>query len=190
MIIDEDNQKEDYFDAPAQPEPEKKPKEPVYKPDDPRYWDQEESEFEHLRPTRKSLIWWWVAAAAVALGLGYGAYLRYFSPYQDQCVAYGYVEDIRREGSVFKTFEGVILPYKDLMDTTRVYRQDFVFSAADGKVAADLLRMQIANKPVRVSYKRYHGALPWRGLSTVVIDSVDSVSPSRILPPEFAPDLN
>ena len=74
------------------------------------------------------------------------------------------------------------------MDTTRSYGGDFVFTCADGDVAVKLRRMQYANLPVRVVYRRYHAPLPWRGDSRIIVERVDSVDPSRILPPEFTPE--
>ncbi len=187
---EEENQKNDFFDGPDIPEPVKKPKTPAYPPDDPRYWDEDESEFEHLKPRRKWLIWWWLVAVVFICGIALTVYLRYFSPYIEEAVQYGYVEKIERQGTFFKTYEGVLLPYKELMDTTRLYKQDFVFSVSNPKVAAQLRRMQFANLPVRVIYKKYHGALPWRGSAKIFVERVDSIDPRKILPPEYLPDVS
>lgn len=186
MKLEDDSK--DYFDGPDLPEQKKEPKAPVYTPDDPRYWEQDESEFEHLRPGRRYMLWVWVAAAGVALGLILTVYFRWFSPYVEGATQYGYVESLERRGTIFDTYEGVLLPYKDLMDTTRSYGGDFVFTCADGDVAVKLRRMQYANMPVRVVYRRYHATLPWRGDSRIIVERVDSVDPSRILPPEFTPE--
>lgn len=186
MKLEDDSK--DYFDGPDLPEQKKEPKAPVYTPDDPRYWEQDESEFEHLRPGRRYMLWVWVAAAGVALGLILTVYFRWFSPYVEGATQYGYVESVERRGTIFDTYEGVLLPYKDLMDTTRSYGGDFVFTCADGDVAVKLRRMQYANLPVRVVYRRYHATLPWRGDSRIIVERVDSVDPSRILPPEFTPE--
>lgn len=186
MKLEDDSK--DYFDGPDLPEQKKEPKPPVYTPDDPRYWEQDESEFEHLRPGRRYMLWVWVAAAGVALGLILTVYFRWFSPYVEGATQYGYVESLERRGTIFDTYEGVLLPYKDLMDTTRSYGGDFVFTCADGDVAVKLRRMQYANLPVRVVYRRYHATLPWRGDSRIIVERVDSVDPLRILPPEFTPE--
>lgn len=186
MKLEDDSK--DYFDGPELPEQRKEPKPPVYTPDDPRYWEQDESEFEHLRPGRRYMLWVWVAAAGVALGLILTVYFRWFSPYVEGATQYGYVESLERRGTIFDTYEGVLLPYKDLMDTTRSYGGDFVFTCADGDVAVKLRRMQYANLPVRVVYRRYHATLPWRGDSRIIVERVDSVDPLRILPPEFTPE--
>lgn len=186
MRYDEDS-KTDYFEGSYLPEEEEKKQEkgPVYRPEDPEYWEQPESEWEHLRPAPRSMPWIWIAVAAVGVGLIIGIWIHWFSPYVSDAVQYGYIEHIEKRGDVIKTFEGVILPYRQLMDTTRIYREDFVFSAKNDKVAADLKRYYIAHRPVKVEYKRYHATLPWRGASKTVVVKVDSVCADSILPPEY-----
>lgn len=184
----EDKEKGDFFDnentsAPA-PKEEKKPN---YKPDDPAYWEEEESDWEHLKPRTRFPFWFWVACAGVVIGLIIAGWLRYFSPYVEDATQYGYVENIERRGTIFKTYEGTLIPYKELMDTTRLYSRDFVFSVGDNKAAASLRQAQYDARPVRVSYKKYHATVPWRGASKIIITDVDSISPDKILPPEFAP---
>ncbi len=182
--------KDDFFDGPDIQEMPEAPGMPDLKPEDPDYWEQDESEFAHLLPQENGWkLWAWVAVAVIVTGIVVAAYLRYFSPFVSEAIQYGYVENIEKRGDIFKTYEGVILPYKELMDTTRVYRGDFVFSVKDPKVATMLLRMQYANLPVRVEYKRYHASLPWRGDSRIIVVAADTADPARILPPEFAPDL-
>lgn len=185
ILEDENN---DYFDGPDipdEPQKTKEPKKPTLKPEDPRYWDQDENEFEHLKPSGSKKIWlWWLALAGVVCGLLIAAYIYWFTPYATGCVQYGYVEDVEERGSVFKTFEGVLLPYKNLMDTTRVYTGDFIFSTKDSQSAVMLRKMQYANRPVKVVYKKYHSSLPWRGDSKYIIVRVDTVNPRNILPPD------
>ncbi|MDE6796037.1 MAG: hypothetical protein K2J63_12135, partial [Muribaculaceae bacterium] len=110
---------------------------------------------------------------------------RFLSPYVTDASQVGYVEHIEKRGTVFKTYEGVLLPYKELLDTTRVYRRDFIFTAADEKTAVSLKQAMLDGRPVRVSYKQYHAILPWRGSSKTIVTGVDSVDASKILPPEF-----
>ncbi len=182
--------KDDFFDGPDIQEVPKQPKAPQLKPEDPDYWEQTESEFEHLRPGRRWVLWAWIAGAGVIVGLAIACYLWFFSPYVTESTQYGYVENIERRGSVFKTYEGIVIPYKEIMDTTRVYREDFVFSVTDPAVAVALKKLQYANLPVRMEYKRYHSTLPWRGESRVIVVRADTADPAKILPPEFAPKLD
>ena len=189
MIFDEEdkNDKQDFFDnesnLPPQPKEEKKP---TYKPDDPAYWE-EESEWEHLKPRSRFKFWLWIVAASVVIGLAIACWIRYFSPYVEDATQFGYVENIEKRGVVFKTYEGTLIPYRELMDTTRTYSRDFIFSVADNKTAATLKQALYDAKPVRVSYKKYHATVPWRGANKIIVTSADTVNPSMILPPEFAP---
>ena len=51
MNFNEDDNN-DYFDqeyVPEEPKPVKEPKRPALKPEDPAYWDEPESEFDHLK---------------------------------------------------------------------------------------------------------------------------------------------
>lgn len=184
----ENEEKNDFFDnAGPVEEPEKQPKKPVYKPDDPAYWDEEESEWEHLKPRSRWKIWVFSLLVVAILGLVAGCWIRFFSPYIEDANQYGYVEHIEKRGTFFKTYEGVLIPYKELMDTTRIYNRDFIFSVEDEKTAATLKRAQLEARPVRVGYKQYHATVPWRGASKIVVTEADTVNPKQILPPEFAP---
>ncbi len=184
---EEDDGHKDYFEEYSRPEAPKPPKEPELPPDDPRYWDRDEGEWDHLRLRHRSVMFAILGSVVVVLVLIIAFYLRYFSPYIDEAVEYGYIEHIERRGTIFHTYEGVIIPYRELHDTTRVYRRDFIFSA-DVNVATELKRYELRHIPVRVSYKQYHATLPWRGASKIVITDVDSVDPASILPPEFRPE--
>lgn len=186
---DKENEKNDFFEDSEVPEKPVEPKKPVLTPDDPRYWEEPEDEFEHLRPSRDSWkLWAWVAAVAVVVGLLWAGYIRMFHPYVREAVQYGYVEQVAPQGDVISTYEGILLPYKNLMDTMRAYEGDFVFSTSDPVLAARLKEMQFANLPVRVTYDVYHTTMPWRGDSKHIITAVDSVDERNILPPDRQPE--
>ncbi|MCH5228681.1 MAG: hypothetical protein J1F12_01635 [Muribaculaceae bacterium] len=184
----DDDRDEDLFDN-ERTEPQKPPveKKPEYKPEDPDYWEQEESEWDHLKRRSRIPFWVWILCGLAVVGLVVGCWIRYFSPYVEDATQYGYVESIEKRGMVFKTYEGTLIPYKELMDTTRIYNRDFVFSVADNKTAAILKEALYKAKPIRVGYKKYYATVPWRGASKIVVVSADTVNPDLILPPEFAP---
>lgn len=184
---DEDD-KRDLFDNEKPEEQENKEEEkPHYKPDDPAYWEQEESEWDHLKHRSRVPTWLWILGVVVILGLVAGCWIRFFSPYVEDATQYGYVEGIEKRGMIFKTYEGTLIPYKELMDTTRIYNRDFVFSVADKNAAATIKQAMYDAKPVRVTYKKYYATVPWRGANKIVVTDADTVSPEKILPPEFAP---
>ncbi|MDE7402704.1 MAG: hypothetical protein K2M87_04750 [Muribaculaceae bacterium] len=193
MFRNHDNEENDFFENSEIPESSssaKREEEPHYSPDDPRYWEGPEDEFEHLRPAPRShwRLWVWIGAAGLAIGIIWGVWLRLFSPYVQDAWQYGYVEKIEKRGEVFHTYEGVILPYRNLMDTTRVYSGDFEFSASDPKVAARLIEAQFDNRPIRVHYRMYHTRMPWRGDTKTLVVGVDSVLEKNILPPDRQPE--
>ncbi len=182
---DQDNDNNDFFDGPDIPEPVKQPKKPTYLPEDPDYWEEEESEWEHLKPTNRSKMWLWIGAIVVLIALICAVWMRFLNPYVTDASQVGYVEHIEKRGTVFKACGGGLVRYKGLLDTTRVYRRDFIFTAADEKTAVRLKQAMIDGRPIRVSYKQYHAILPWRGSSKTIVTGVDSVDPTKILPPEF-----
>ncbi len=178
----DDREEDDFFNTPHQPAQPKPVKQPTPSPEDPKYYDIDD-EWEHLRPSSRNWKFWlWLVAGAVVVGLGYAAWLRYFTPYSTHEVQYGYVEQIMRRGDIFKTFEGVLIPYKAINDTIVPYDGDIIFTAKNDHVAAELRRMQLANLPVRVELERYHATVPWRGESRVVIVSADTADVTKIYP--------
>lgn len=183
----DDNEENDYFNTTDPAPVVKKPKPAKIRPDDPRYWEGD-GRWDHLKPCRKTRFYLWLVGAAVVAGAVVALWLRYFSPYITEATQYGYIENIEKRGMLFKTYEGTLIPYKELMDTTRIYSRDFVFTADNVKIATELKRAELAHRPVRVEYKRYFGTLPWRGASQIIVTAVDSVNPRDILPPEFRPE--
>lgn len=192
MSIYDENEKNDYFENSEVPEKKKEPVKPKYTPDDPRYWEEPEDEFEHLKPSGRVnwKLWCWVFGVAILFGLLWVGYLRVFNPYVQEATQYGYIENIEKRGELFHTYEGVLLPYKNLMDTTRVYESDFKFSTSNPSLAAKLKEMQYSNQPVRVNFSVYHTAMPWRGDTRIIITAVDSVDPRNILPPDRQPAIH
>lgn len=185
--------KEDFFEQTPddRPKPEKPPKQPRLQPDDPRYYEQEESRWEHLKPApyRRGPILWICGAVVVCLCVLIGIYVYIFTPEVSEATQYGYVENVQKEGKFFHNYEGVILPYKSLMDTVRPYEGDFVFSTRSSHLAAELRRRQGQGVPVKVEYEVYRLSLPWKGKSKVIITAVDSVDPRTILPPDRQPEI-
>jgi hypothetical protein len=80
------------------------------------------------------------------------------------------------KGYVFKTYEGRLIQagYNSKNSNATIQSNEFNFSVKDENVAKQLERC--AGKFVELHYKEYLGALPWRGMSKYVVDSVYSVS--------------
>lgn len=79
------------------------------------------------------------------------------------------------KGYIFKTYEGRLIQagYNSKNSTNTIQSNEFNFSVKDENVARQLERC--AGKRVELHYKEYLGALPWRGMSKYVVDSVLTV---------------
>lgn len=180
----EDDEREDFFEETPPPKP-KEPKEPDIPPEDPRFWEKEEDAWGHLRLSNlKSKLGLIVILITIVIVAIWSLSIWLFGTSAEQQVRYGYVESVELRGTMIKTYEGVLLPYKAIHDTTRVYNEDFTFSLSDrdGKI---LQTFRDSGKPVKVTYKTYHTIMPWRGECKRVVERIDTVDVRTILPAEF-----
>lgn len=76
-----------------------------------------------------------------------------------------------KKGYIFKTYEGKLIQtgIRSLSPNT-IQSYDFEFSVVNEKVAQTL--MANSGKLFDLHYKEYNGALPWRGFSKYVVDSI------------------
>lgn len=185
-------EKEDFFeDAPEEkPKKVKAPKPPKYKQDDPRYYDSDEGKWDHLVPSpyRRTPLLWIIGLGVVAVLLLVWLYSAVFSTEVQDAVEYGYVEDVRKEGKLFTTLEGVLIPYKNIKDSVRPYEGDFHFSTTIDSVGAYARALQQSGQPVALHYKVYRTRLPWHGKTKVFVTAVDTVNPLNLLPPDRRPE--
>ncbi len=176
----------DFYDSDAEPaEQPKKPKIPKLDPEDPDYWIEEETALSSILPKPQKKWKWWLSGIVVLLALICAAWIWFFRPYVDSAVKYGYISNMERRGSIVKTFEGSMIPYKELGDPEPTYFEEIRFSVESDSLAAQMKRMMLACLPVRVEYEVYHTALPWKGEEKMIITKVDSADVNRILPPEY-----
>lgn len=187
---EEDDDGNDYYDSDAEPEPEpvRKPKMPKLDPEDPDYWISEEEPGLGEIITNTGKKWkLWIAAIGGLLILILGVWIWFFRPYTDNAVKSGYIMNMERRGSIIKTFEGTMIPYKELGDPDPFYFQKMRFSVESDSVAAFMKRLMLRCVPVRIEYEVYHSPLPWKGEQKVVVLKADSADPRKILPPEYRP---
>jgi hypothetical protein len=76
-----------------------------------------------------------------------------------------------QKGYVFKTYEGKLIQtgYKSSQPGA-IQSNEFQFSVVDEGIAQKL--MTASGKNVELHYKEYLGALPWRGFSNFIVDSI------------------
>ncbi len=122
------------------------------------------------RHTMRRIFWWSVVVVVLALGIV--AWVRYVNPYETDMEEHGYVVDFKRQGVLFKTWEGQMIVQSALIDSTRPYSRDFVFSVDNDDVASKLAAAKGTGREVTVTYKRYWGVLPWRGATSTIVTSV------------------
>lgn len=122
------------------------------------------------RGCRRGWVWFFTI---VIIALAATIYIRYFTPYVTDSCTTGYITNVERRGIFFKTFEGEMISETALTDTTHVYTRDFVFSIPNDSVARAMQSLQGSGRPVRVTYERFYGTLPWRGASTCIVTAVE-----------------
>ena len=83
----------------------------------------------------------------------------------------GTLNYVVEKGYVFKTYEGeMILSGFQTKGMTNMGSNEFLFSITDKDIAMKL--MVNAGREMVLHYKEYKGALPWRGYSNFVVDSI------------------
>jgi hypothetical protein len=86
----------------------------------------------------------------------------------------GELNYVVKKGYLFKTYEGKLIQ-NGLRSKSpgTIQSYEFEFSISDEAVARKL--MLSSGKNVQLHYKEYIGAVPWRGYSEFVVDSIISI---------------
>ena len=110
--------------------------------------------------------------AVVIIGV---VYYRYYFVFGEGTKA-GSMNYFVKKGYMFKTYEGRLIQSGIRSQTQgNISSNEFMFSVTDEKVADKLNHS--AGAMLELHYKEYIHALPWRGVSNFVVDSVMSVTP-------------
>ena len=98
----------------------------------------------------------------------------------------GQLNNFMKKGFIFKTYEGKLIQtgLKGGVPGS-VQSNEFRFSVANESVAAKL--MANSGKDFELHYKEYMGALPWRGTSVFLVDSILSMRDPRTFQTPFTP---
>lgn len=114
--------------------------------------------------TAKKIIWSTVTVLLIAAIVF--VYWKYYFVFAEGTKA-GLLNTFQQKGFVFKTYEGKIIQsgFK-----ANVQSNEFDFSVTDPKVA--LILEKNSGRELNLHYKRYLGALPWRGMQSYIVDSV------------------
>lgn len=108
------------------------------------------------------------------LGLAVFVFVKYFFVFGEGSKA-GELNFFVKKGYIFKTYEGRVIQtgYNSKVPGS-IQSNEFEFSVVSEKVAAQL--MANSGAFMELHYKEYLGALPWRGMSKYVVDSVISIT--------------
>jgi hypothetical protein len=99
--------------------------------------------------------------------------IRYFFVFGEGVKA-GELNYVVKKGYLFKTYEGKLIQSGIRSKTPgTIQSYEFEFSISNEAVAQKL--MLSGGKEVELHYKEYFGALPWRGYSEFVVDSIISI---------------
>ncbi|HEY2648404.1 MAG TPA: hypothetical protein VGI38_04395 [Puia sp.] len=98
----------------------------------------------------------------------------------------GQLNNFVKKGFVFKTYEGKLIQtgLKGGNPGT-VQSNEFSFSVTNESVAGKL--MSNSGKEFEVHYKEYMGALPWRGTTVFLVDSILSMRDPRTFQTPYSP---
>ena len=113
----------------------------------------------------------------IVIALGIFIYVRYYFVLGEG-VKSGELNYCVKKGYVFKTYEGKLIQsgIRSLSPNT-IQSYDFEFSVTNEKVAKTL--MANSGMVFDLYYKEYKGAIPWRGFSKYVVDSIVAMKVPR-----------
>ena len=118
-----------------------------------------------------------IFVVVVVLGLVLFFFVRFYWVFGDGVKA-GTLNYVVRKGYIFKTYEGELIQTGlQSKVPNSLMSNEFTFSVDNEAVAK---RLELASgKEVQLHYREYVGALPWRGYSKFVVDSIITISGVR-----------
>ncbi|MBX2981225.1 MAG: hypothetical protein WBB32_12805 [Flavobacteriales bacterium] len=115
--------------------------------------------------------WYTKVLLVLVLILLIGGYIRYFWVFGEGAKA-GQLNYVVHKGILFKTYEGKLIQTGLRAQGASLNSYEFEFSVANKEIANEL--MARSGDQFTLHYKEYLGALPWRGHSVYVVDSIMS----------------
>lgn len=124
----------------------------------------------------------WVVLLSVAVvALALFVYFRFYFVFGEG-VKSGELNYVVYKGVLFKTYEGKLIQSGIRSKTAgSIQSYEFEFSVDDEELARELMLQ--SGRTLELHYREYFGALPWRGFTKFVVDSIVSVRPlPEVLP--------
>lgn len=116
---------------------------------------------------------WGIGAVLVVIALAAFVYLRYYFVFGEG-VKSGELNYVVYKGVLFKTYEGKLIQSGIRSQSGAIQSYEFEFSVEDADLAHEL--MMQGGQTVELHYKEYFGALPWRGFTKYIVDSIVGTS--------------
>ncbi|MGQ0740098.1 MAG: hypothetical protein ACT4OJ_13695 [Bacteroidota bacterium] len=106
----------------------------------------------------------------LVVGLIAGIYFKYYFVFGEG-VKSGHLNYAVKKGNIFKTYEGKLIQEGIRSRTAgTIQSYEFEFSVKSKKIY-DILAAN-SGKRFDLHYREYHGALPWRGNTKYIVDSI------------------
>jgi hypothetical protein len=122
----------------------------------------------------------------IIIVLGAGWFFFHFYWVFGEGVKAGQLNNFTKKGYLFKTYEGKLIQAGfQGGQPGSVQSNEFRFSVSSESVANQL--MTNSGKEFELHYKEYSGALPWRGTSEFVVDSVYSMRETKTPATPYTP---
>lgn len=120
---------------------------------------------------------WVLITITIAAVLAAAAYFRFFFVFGEG-VKSGELNYVVYKGVLFKTYEGKLIQTGIRSKVAgAIQSYEFEFSVENEALARELMLQ--GGKTLELHYKEYFGALPWRGFTKFVVDSIITVRPAE-----------
>ena len=120
---------------------------------------------------------WVLITITIAAVLAAAAYFRFFFVFGEG-VKSGELNYVVYKGVLFKTYEVKLIQTGIRSKAAgSIQSYEFEFSVENEALARELMLQ--GGKTLELHYKEYFGALPWRGFTKFVVDSIITVRPAE-----------
>ena len=120
---------------------------------------------------------WVLITITIAAVLAAAAYFWFFFVFGEG-VKSGELNYVVYKGVLFKTYEGKLIQTGIRSKAAgSIQSYEFEFSVENEALARELMLQ--GGKTLELHYKEYFGALPWRGFTKFVVDSIITVRPAE-----------
>ena len=120
---------------------------------------------------------WVLITITIAAVLAAAANFRFFFVFGEG-VKSGELNYVVYKGVLFKTYEGKLIQTGIRSKAAgSIQSYEFEFSVENEALARELMLQ--GGKTLELHYKEYFGALPWRGFTKFVVDSIITVRPAE-----------